>query len=100
MTSDDPVQRGASGFDAVLRAERLRARLTQDELAARAGIGVRTVRDLERGHASRPQRATVDLLADALGLTGARRAGFLAAARGQPADAPAAEPWRSRWRTG
>ena len=57
----------------------------------RAGIGVRTVRDLERGRASRPQRTTVELLARALGLTGAERESFLAAARGRPAGArPAA----------
>jgi len=31
--------------------------MTQDEFAAKAGVGVRTLRDLERGRA-RPQRAT------------------------------------------
>jgi len=77
-----------SGFDAVLRRNRLQAKLTQEELAARAAIGVRTVRDLERGRASRPQRTTVELLAAALGLSGAERDAFLAAARGQPADEP------------
>ncbi|GAB2580042.1 XRE family transcriptional regulator [Paractinoplanes abujensis] len=76
------------GFDAVLRRERLRARLTQDELAARAAVGVRTVRDLERGRASRPQRTTVELLAAALGLGGADREAFLAAARGQSTEDP------------
>ena len=68
----------------MLRSHRARARLTQEELAQRAGIGVRTVRDLERGRASRPQRTTVELLAAALGLTGAERDLFLVAARGQP----------------
>ncbi|MFF5295059.1 ATP-binding protein [Paractinoplanes globisporus] len=77
-----------SGFDAVLRRNRLQAKLTQEELAARAAIGVRTVRDLERGRASRPQRTTVELLAAALGLSGAERDAFLAAARGQSADEP------------
>src|SRR3954452_2381792 len=75
-----------SGFDVVLRRHRLRAKLTQEELAARAAIGVRTVRDLERGRASRPQRTTVELLAAALGLAGPEREAFLAAARGQPAE--------------
>ena len=79
---------GVSGFDAVLRRYRRRARLTQDELAARAAIGVRTVRDLERGRASRPQRTTVELLAAALGLAGADRETFLAAARGQSTEEP------------
>ncbi|GAA3936028.1 XRE family transcriptional regulator [Amorphoplanes auranticolor] len=73
----------------MLRSYRLRAKLTQEELAARAGVGVRTVRDLERGRASRPQRTTVELLAAALGLAGADRLAFLAAARGQQAGASA-----------
>jgi predicted ATPase/transcriptional regulator with XRE-family HTH domain len=84
MKSDHGADQGGPGFDAVLRNCRRRAKLTQDELAARAGVGVRTVRDLERGRASRPQRTTVELLAAALGLAGADRLAFLAAARGQP----------------
>jgi predicted ATPase/DNA-binding XRE family transcriptional regulator len=70
----------------MLGGHRRQARLTQDELAQRAGIGVRTVRDLERGRASRPQRTTVELLANALNLTGADRRAFLLAARGQAAE--------------
>src|SRR5690242_13459894 len=38
--------------------------------------------------ASRPQRTTVELLAAALGLSGAERDGFLAAARGQVSEEP------------
>ncbi|MET8150346.1 ATP-binding protein [Actinoplanes sp. NPDC049668] len=91
MTSEHGAGQVGPGFDAVLRGYRLRAKLTQDELAARAGVGVRTVRDLERGRASRPQRTTVELLAAALGLAGADRLAFLAAARGQQSEA-AAEP--------
>src|SRR5882757_10065984 len=86
MAEDDSADQGGSGFAAVLRRSRLRANLTQDELAARAAIGVRTVRDLERGRASRPQRTTVELLAAALGLAAADREAFLAAARGQAPD--------------
>lgn len=88
MTSDHGAGRKGPGFDAVLRTFRLRAQLTQEELAARAAVGVRTVRDLERGRASRPQRTTVELLAAALGLTGAERLAFLSAARGRRTDAP------------
>ena len=73
---------GGPGFAAILASHRRGARLTQDELARLAGVGVRTVRDLERGRASRPQRTTVELLAGALGLTGADFQAFLAAARG------------------
>jgi predicted ATPase/transcriptional regulator with XRE-family HTH domain len=85
MTSDQGADQDGPGFDAVLRSHRLRAKLTQDELAARAAIGVRTVRDLERGRASRPQRTTAELLAQALRLSGDDRERFLAAARGQSA---------------
>jgi predicted ATPase/transcriptional regulator with XRE-family HTH domain len=74
----------------VLRAHRRAAGLTQQELAGRAGVGVRTVRELERGRATRPQRGTVELLADALGLTGTGRTRFVEAARGRLLDA--AEP--------
>ncbi|HEX8344916.1 MAG TPA: helix-turn-helix transcriptional regulator, partial [Actinoplanes sp.] len=79
MTSDHWADQAGPGFDAVLRTRRAQVGLTQEELAVRAGVGVRTVRDLERGHASRPQRTTVGLLADALELTGPDRADFLAA---------------------
>ncbi len=88
MTSDHGADRGGPGFDAALRRHRLRASLTQEELAAQAGIGVRTVRDLERGRSSRPQRTTVDLLARALGLHGRDRDDFLASARGASGTPP------------
>src|SRR3954469_23847404 len=88
MAADGGAGQGGSGFAVVLRRHRLRAKLTQEELAARAAIGVRTVRDLERGRASRPQRTTVELLAAALGLAADERDAFLAAARGQMSDEP------------
>src|SRR5882757_1442331 len=69
-----------SAFAALLRAHRQGGGMTQEEFAAKAGVGVRTLRDLERGR-SRPQRATVDLLAAALGLRGAARDEFLSTAR-------------------
>lgn len=86
MTSDHG---GSPRFDVLLRTWRLRAKLTQEELSGRARVGVRTVRDLERGRASRPQRTTVELLAEALGLSEAEQETFLAAARGQSDPAPA-----------
>ncbi|MEU8816424.1 helix-turn-helix domain-containing protein [Actinoplanes sp. NPDC048796] len=89
MAADEVDDRAGSGFALVLRRHRLTARLTQEELAARAAIGVRTVRDLERGRASRPQRTTAELLAAALSLAGAEREAFLAAARGQSTEEPA-----------
>jgi predicted ATPase len=52
-------------------------------------VGVRTVRELERGRATRPQRGTVDLLAEALGLTGTAHSRFVETARGRLRDAGA-----------
>ncbi|MDG4835943.1 helix-turn-helix domain-containing protein [Micromonospora sp. WMMD967] len=85
MTPDHDGSRSPAGrtpLPELLREHRRAVGLTQAELASRAGVGVRTVRDLERGRAVRPQRTTVDLLAAALALAGADRAAFLAAARG------------------
>src|SRR3989440_5443072 len=77
----------ASAFAELLRSHRQSRGMTQEEFAAAAGVGVRTLRDLERARA-RPQRSTVDLLAAALGLTGADRLEFvLAARRGSGTDA-------------
>ena len=71
-----------------LRAER---GLTQEELAAAAGISPRTVSDLERGINQTPRRATAELLADALDLAGSEREQFMAAARRRPATPPVAD---------
>ncbi|MBB4906373.1 helix-turn-helix domain-containing protein [Actinophytocola algeriensis] len=57
------------------------ANLTQEGLAARSGLSPRSIQNLERGRVGRPRRASVRLLADALGLTGADRAAFVHAAR-------------------
>ena len=54
-----------AAFGGVLRRERLAAGLTQEALAERAGLGVRTVQGLEEGEA-RPREATVRCLAQAL----------------------------------
>ncbi|WP_432982726.1 ATP-binding protein [Dactylosporangium sp. CA-233914] len=82
----------AEGFAAALRAGRLARGLTQDELAARAHLGVRTLRELERGRVARPQRNTLSLLADALNLTGADRDAFLSAAMNRPQLSPPGAP--------
>ena len=70
-------------FAALLRQLRMSADLSQEELAETAGVGVRTVSDLERGVALTARKDTARLLADALRLTGAARASFEAAARGR-----------------
>ncbi|MBF9134058.1 helix-turn-helix domain-containing protein [Plantactinospora sp. S1510] len=88
MTPDHGSDRIPIGFDELLRRCRLASGLTQAELAQRAGVGIRTVRDLERGRSSRPQRTTVELLATALALAGQDRADFMASARGQAGPVP------------
>ncbi|MFM9105416.1 MAG: ATP-binding protein [Chloroflexota bacterium] len=57
-------------FGERLRTLRLRAGMTQAELAARAGLGRRTVNRLESGDSPSPQAATLRLLAKALRLDG------------------------------
>jgi transcriptional regulator with XRE-family HTH domain len=76
----------ANQFGALLRRLRLRAGLTQEILADRAGLGVRTVRGLETGERADPRVGTVEALADALGLTSAERADLLAAIGGHTVD--------------
>ncbi len=60
-------------FGDLLRRARLAAGFTQEELADRAGLSVRGISDLERGVRRTPQRATLDLLIDSLGLSDADR---------------------------
>lgn len=69
-------------FGALLRAFRHRACLTQEQLAARAGLSERTVRDLEAGRVRSPRNDTVRLLADALALTEPERESWASAAQG------------------
>ncbi len=68
-------------FGAKLKRYRAAAGLTQEELAARAGLSVRGISDLERGRRASPYYDTVRLLADALELDAEDRAILLAAAR-------------------
>ncbi|MDQ7803017.1 helix-turn-helix domain-containing protein [Amycolatopsis sp. A133] len=82
-----------SGFGELLRELRRQAGMTQDELAGRAGIAVRTIRRLERDGGSNPRLGTVKLLADALGIAPEDHRRLLAAAAGGsavPAETPAA----------
>src|ERR687885_215106 len=59
MAGDEPRPgpQEAQTFGALLRRHRLAAGLTQEQLAERAGLGARSVQDLERGVA-RPLRRT------------------------------------------
>ncbi|MFJ8477704.1 helix-turn-helix domain-containing protein [Kitasatospora sp. NPDC094011] len=82
----------------LLRRWRLRAGLTQEELAERSGLSSRAIRDLERGRVRRPRLSTVRLLAEAMGLTEQERTQLSEAARpvdpvaDSPTDSPADPP--------
>jgi tetratricopeptide (TPR) repeat protein/transcriptional regulator with XRE-family HTH domain len=85
-------------FGQLVRSSRVAAGLTQEELADRSGLSVRTLGDIERNRIARPYRNSVQRIADALQLTGTTRDEFLDRGRGrtappltgpgQPPDAP------------
>jgi transcriptional regulator with XRE-family HTH domain len=77
-----------SQFSVLLRELRQRTSLTQEDLADRAGLSVRTIRRLETGERTNPQLDTVRLLGDALSLAPEERATMLAVADGQAPDPP------------
>ena len=52
---------GAAVFGSLLKQHRRDAWLTQEELAERSGLSVRTIRGLERGEGHSPRPDTVDL---------------------------------------
>ena len=75
-------------FGALLQQLRTELGLTPQELAQKARLSLVLVSELEHGRAAIAEESTVRLLADALKLTGGRRAEFTAAAArlpGQPA---------------
>ena len=75
------MSEGRASFGDLLRQLRSAASLSQEELAARGGLSVRGISDLERGARSVPRLETVRMLADALGVGPEARAALLAAAR-------------------
>ena len=79
---------------ALLRAFRHRACLSQEQLAARADLSERTVRNLEADRVRSPRTHTVRLLADALALTGPAAAQGANRRRRRP-DPPVRAPRRS-----
>ncbi|MEV6907509.1 helix-turn-helix domain-containing protein [Amycolatopsis sp. NPDC051071] len=88
-----------TAFGDFLRFYRLRVPMTQEELAERTGISVRSISDMERGRVRTPQRRTAELLVEGLGLAGKEADDFagLARSRRQPAgtsveQAPAETP--------
>src|SRR6201993_2961352 len=78
MVTEQP----ALSFAGLLRQLRTGAKLTQEELAAAAGVSARSVSNLERGINRTAHKDTAVLLAGALGLSGPAGELFVAAARG------------------
>jgi tetratricopeptide (TPR) repeat protein/transcriptional regulator with XRE-family HTH domain len=78
-------------FGYLVGEHRRRLGLTQEELAARTGVSVRTIRDMEADRRRAPRAASVRLLADAFALQGAQRETFLLAASASAPTAPAPE---------
>ncbi len=76
MAADRPAD-----FGEVLRRFRLAARLSQDELSERAGMGAHGISELERGAGTSPSPATLRRLAEALGLSSDEQAQLRSASR-------------------
>jgi transposase len=83
---EQPVSAPASpaSFGAFLRTRRHRACFSQEQLAARAELSERTVRNLEADRVQAPRADTMRLLAEALQLSEPERASWFEAARGGP----------------
>ncbi len=81
-------------FGTLLQRYRLALGLSQEELAARSGLSVRAIANMERGRTARPRRHSVQSLADALGLAEPTRLQFDRASRqlGSDLDADLAQP--------
>jgi tetratricopeptide (TPR) repeat protein/transcriptional regulator with XRE-family HTH domain len=67
-------------FGQLVRENRRRMGLSQEDLAAKTGISVRSIGKIEAGRIASPRPVTVRLLADAFGLRGDGRDRFCAAA--------------------
>ncbi|MEV0132795.1 tetratricopeptide repeat protein [Dactylosporangium sp. NPDC050688] len=83
---------GSGAFGALVRAHRRRLGLTQEELATKAGLSVRSIVKLEGGRIAVPRPPTVRLLAEVFGLTGAAADDFHRCAAGVAAGTVAGPP--------
>ncbi|UMP07093.1 NB-ARC domain-containing protein [Amycolatopsis sp. EV170708-02-1] len=77
-----------ASFRVLLKGYRVRADLTQEELAEGSGVSVRAISDMERGIAKSPQRRTIEALAAPLSLTDEELTGLQKAARQGRAPSP------------
>jgi transcriptional regulator with XRE-family HTH domain len=79
---------GSAVFGELVRDHRRRLGLTQEDLAERAGVSVRSVGKWESGTVAAPRLWTVRMLADAFGLEGADREVFCRSGTDAPTDSP------------
>lgn len=77
------VPRSQATFGSLLREHRLAAGLTQEALAERSGVSLRTIQEVEAGHV-RPRRVTALSLAEALNLSDSVREELLRTAVPRP----------------
>ncbi|GLX47873.1 hypothetical protein Shyhy01_08230 [Streptomyces hygroscopicus subsp. hygroscopicus] len=90
MRGDTPL---TGDFGQRLRRLRARAGLSQESLAHTSGVSVRALADMERGRTRGPQRRTVQVLAEALGLDDEEAAALeKSAALGRPRPRAATDP--------
>lgn len=82
MAEDGAVSNAAS-LAALVRTRRLSVRLTQEELAERAGVSARTISDIERGLRRFVYRDTAERLAQALEVGDTEKEDFILIARGR-----------------
>ena len=94
------AEQPALSFAVLLRQLRVKALLTQEELAEAASVSPRSVSDLERGINRTARKDTAVLLAGALGLTGPARELFVTVARGQAPTAQMLAAARAAFATG
>lgn len=91
MRADTGSPPGGGSAGALVRGWRERALLTQEQLAERAGLSVRTIRRLESDDSIRPQGNTLRQLATALNLNTDEQETLAAAARGATTPASAGD---------
>ncbi|MEU8566778.1 BTAD domain-containing putative transcriptional regulator [Streptomyces pathocidini] len=75
----------SEGLGRRIQSLRKQSRMSQQELASKAGMSTRALRDIENGRVRRPQLRTVQSLTGALGLPHEEVGDLLAAAREAPA---------------
>jgi transcriptional regulator with XRE-family HTH domain len=88
LPSDPEDAEAATTFGSLLRRLRNEARLTQEELAQRAGLSADAIRRLERGSRRHPYPATLRTLGHALGLDSSRGQSLWLGATGFESEAP------------